>query len=44
MTIDADHLFRARHSGIWRLAVYVGACPVGLSRRQLVLVLLLRMN
>lgn len=41
--IDADHLFRASHENIWRLAVYLGVNPNGLPRRALVLALLFRM-
>lgn len=43
MRIDADHLFRASHDGIYRLAIYLRVNPHGLSRRNLVLRLLFRM-
>lgn len=43
MSIDADHLFRAKHEDIVRLCLYLRINPFGRSRRDLVLQLLLRM-
>lgn len=44
MNIDAQHLFQASHEGLWRLCIYVGMNPNGLSRQGMVLGLLFRLN
>lgn len=43
MSIDADHLFKAKHEDIVRLCLWLGINPYGQPRRVLVLQLLFRM-
>lgn len=44
MNIDSRTLFLASHENLWRLCVFLRMNPVGLSRQQMVLGLLFRMN
>ncbi len=44
MNIDANHLFFAKRSDLFRLARFVGMNPVGLTQHALVLGLLFRLH